>query len=108
MIRLLLRVLTDLKLLLLLLLLLSLSPLYRLFTRMSPDKPCPYGIHCCSYSFVLLSVRCAVRISLVPTLVLMVFYYYYYYYSGWFHVMSGVNENSESKSTSQITSSEFT
>ena len=26
---------------LLLLLLLSLSPLYRVFTRMSPDKPCP-------------------------------------------------------------------
>ena len=39
-----------------------------------PDKPCPYGIHGCSYSFVLFSVRCMVHISLVSTLVLMVFY----------------------------------
>ena len=61
--------------LLLLLLLLSLSPLYRVFTRMSPRQTVSLGeIPCCSYSFVLLSVRCTVRICLVPTLVLMVFY----------------------------------
>ena len=57
-----------------LLLLLSLSPLYRVFTLCPRDKPCPWGIHCCSYSFVLLSIRCMVHISLVPTLVLTVFY----------------------------------
>ena len=34
------------------------------------DKPCP----CYSYSFVLLSIRRLVRISLVPALLLMVFY----------------------------------
>ena len=38
------------------------------------DKQYPYRIHCCSYSFVLLSIRCMVHISLVPTLVLMFFY----------------------------------
>ena len=45
---------------------------------------------------LLLSIRCTVRISLVPTLVLMVFYvstfrrmcampYYYYYYYYYYH-----------------------
>ena len=56
--------------LLLLLLLLSLSPLYRVITRMFPRQTMP----CCGYSFVLLSIRCMVRIFLVPALVLIVFY----------------------------------
>ena len=59
---------------LLLLLLLSLS-LYIGYSLVCPrDKPCPQGIHHCGYSFVSLSIRCMMHISLVPTLVLMVFY----------------------------------
>ena len=60
--------------LLLLLLTLALPPLYRVFTRMSPRQTMSLGIHCCSYSFVLLSIRCVVHFFLVSTLVLTVFY----------------------------------
>jgi hypothetical protein len=36
----------------------------------SRDKPCPYGIHCCSYSVLLFMVP----LSLVPALALLFFY----------------------------------
>ena len=52
--------------------------LYLLYTGYSliclQDKPGPWGIHCCSYCFVLLPIQCMVHFSLIPTLVLMVFY----------------------------------
>ena len=69
--------LSQLKRLLLLLLLLlssSLSPLYRVITRMSPRQTMSLGDTLLQLPFFLLSIRCLVLISLFPTLVLMVFY----------------------------------